>query len=125
MRDQVLKATEDLYTLISQKKDPEEVTKKIDNLIELMQKYTDRNSKELTKEEKLYLMYALRDILDDIKLTFQTMVHEQKKENLQNEKNSKSWHIPMEIFKKDGDLPSSVIINVNNGNVVRSINNNI
>lgn len=58
-----------------------EIEKQVSELINVFNRYTHRDFKDLKLEDKLYLSYAFRDIMDDVKMNMQAIVDRQKKEN--------------------------------------------
>lgn len=65
----------------------------VDNLnyiYSVFERYTDASSLELKSEEKLYLMYAFRDIIDDVNLKLNEVI---------NQKNTASHHHPLPMIQ--------------------------
>lgn len=81
IRNEYIEKTELLYLLISEK-NFELASALINEIINDFQKHTHRNNRELKREEKLILKYALRDIIDDVSLQLQASIDSQNKAKL-------------------------------------------
>jgi hypothetical protein len=70
--------------------DKKNLVDNIDYIFNVFARYTDLSSSELNSEEKLYVMYAFRDIIDDVNLKMYEIV---------NKRNAASHHHPVPMVQ--------------------------
>jgi hypothetical protein len=76
LKETIKKTTEEIYTIIGNEEvDSNKLIKNITNLIDIFKNIPTNELNTLESKDKLYLTYAIRDVLDDVELKMQHIVN--------------------------------------------------